>query len=139
MSEPKGYNRRMGDRENIPEMNGTIKALVGLIGASMGTPELQEQALRESIKVQLHTYILQQQVLEEVSSLKSKMDEFLEERKEVNSKVKELDSLKIEMNKLLEERKSIISKLIDKALIPFLYFVGAAVLWLIVTHSTVIP
>lgn len=126
----------MSDKENIPEMNGTIKTLVGLIAAPMGTPELQEQALRESIKVQLHTYILQHQVLEELLSLKGKMDEFLKERENVNSKVDEIDSLKKEVDKLLEERKSIISKLIDKALVPFLYFVGATVLWLIATHLT---
>lgn len=136
MSKLEGYNRRMSDKDNIPEMNGTIKTLVALIGAPMGTPELQEQAVRESIKVQLHTYILQQQVLEKLVSLENRVNEFLKERKDVNSKVEEIDSLKKEVGKLLEERKSIISKLIDKALVPVLYSIGAAVLWLIATHFT---
>lgn len=105
MSELKGYNKRMSDKENIPEMNGTIKTLVELIATPMDTPAQQAQAIRESIKVQLHTYILQQQVLEA-------------------------------MNELLAERKGIISRLIDKALVPFLYFVGAAILWLVATHLT---
>lgn len=106
MSEIKGYNKRMSDKDNIPEMNGTIKTLVELIAAPMETPEQQEKALRESIKVQLHTYILQKQLLEV-------------------------------MNEILEERKGIISRLIDKALVPFLYFVGATILWLIATHIVI--
>jgi hypothetical protein len=106
--EEKGHNKRMGDKDNIPEMNGTIKTLVELIAAPMKTPEQQETALRESIKVQLHTYILQKQLLEA-------------------------------MNELLAERKSILSKLVDKALVPFLYFIGASVLWLVANHLITLP
>jgi hypothetical protein len=103
MSDIKGYNKRMSDQDNIPEMNGTIKSLVELIASPMDTPTQQAQALRESIKVQLHTYIMQKQLLEAI-------------------------------NELLSERKGIISRLIDKALVPFIYFVGASILWLIATH-----
>jgi len=106
--EAKGYNKRMSDKACIPEMNGTIKTLVALISAPMSTPEQQEVALRDSIKLQLHTYILQKQLLEA-------------------------------MDELLQERKSILSKLVDKALVPFLYFVGASVLWLIANHIVVTP
>lgn len=89
----------MGDNEEIPEMNGTIKRLVELIGSPMETVEEQAVAIRESLKLQLHTYMMQKQVLEA-------------------------------MNILLTERKSIISKILDKFLIPFLYFVAMAILWL---------
>lgn len=94
----------MSDKDNIPEMNGTIKILVELIATPMDTPLQQAQAIRESIKVQLHTYILQQQLLEV-------------------------------MNELLAERRGIISRIVDKALVPFLYFIAAAVLYLIATHA----
>lgn len=96
----KGFDKRMGDNEGIPEMNGTIKSLVGLIAAPLETPEQQAQAIRDSIKLQLHTYMLQKQLLESLTGL-------------------------------LEERKNIISKLIDKGLVPFLYFIGMAVLWIV--------
>jgi predicted transcriptional regulator YheO len=101
MSGPtKGFNKRMSDTESIPEMNGTIAKLVELIATPMETPEKQAQALRESMKLQLHTYMMQKQLL-------------------------------TEMQKLLEERKSIIAKIIDRGLVPFLYFVAMSILWVI--------
>ena len=69
----------MSDKEGIPEMNGTIKALISLISTPLDTPDQQAQALRDSIKLQLHTYILQKKLLEAV-------DELLEERKSIISK-----------------------------------------------------
>ena len=99
MSE-KGYTKRMGDKDNIPEMNGTIKTLVELIATPLETPEQQAQAIRDSIKLQLHTYMMQKQLLESVSAL-------------------------------LEERKGIIARVIDKGLVPFLYFIAMAILWIV--------
>ena len=90
----------MSDTDNIPEMNGTILKLVELISSPMDDPEQQIQALRESLKLQLHTYMIQKQILTEVS-------------------------------KLLEERQKIISRIIDKGLVPFLYFVAMAILWIV--------
>jgi len=89
----------MGDSEHVPEMNGTIKTLVELIATPMDTPEQRAQALRDSVKLQLHTYMMQKQALEA-------------------------------LNVLIEERKGIISRLIDKGLVPFLYFVAMSVLWM---------
>src|SRR5512133_973915 len=96
----KGFNQRMGDKYGIPEMNGTIKTLVELMSAPLDTEEQRAQALRDSIKLQLHTYMLQKQMLEELTAL-------------------------------TQERKNIISKLIDRGLVPFMYFVVMAVLWVI--------
>lgn len=98
-------NRRMSDKENIPEMNGTIKRLVELIATPMETPEQQAQAIRESVKLQLHTYMMQKQLLEAMAAL-------------------------------LEERKGIISRIIDKGLVPFLYFVAMAILWVVFNTFT---
>lgn len=92
----------MSDKDGIPEMNGTIKTLVELIATPLETPEQQAQAIRDSIKLQLHTYMMQKQLLESVMVL-------------------------------VEERKKIISRLIDKGLVPFLYFVALAVLWIVFT------
>lgn len=100
MSDAKGHNRRMSDIDSIPEMNGTITKLVELIASPMDTPEQQAQAVRESMKLQLHTYMMQKQLLESLSAL-------------------------------LEERKGIITRIIDKGLVPFLYFVAMAVLWIV--------
>lgn len=97
---PKGYNRRITDKENIPPLNGTIATLVELISSLLDTPEAQALALRESLKLQLHTYMIQKKLLDEV-------------------------------DKLLEERKSIIERIIDKGLVPFLYFIAMAILWIV--------
>ena len=102
------FTKRMGEIEGIPEMDGTIKRLVELIASPMDTPEQQAQALRESIKLHLHTYMMQKQLLEA-------------------------------MDMLLAERKSIKSKFIDKAIVPFLYFIGAGILWLIANHLIILP
>jgi len=95
-----GYNKRMGDNDHVPEMNGTIKTLVELIAAPLETKEQQAHAIRESVKLQLHTYMMQKQILES-------------------------------LNTLVDERKSLISKLIDKGLVPFLYFMAMAILWIV--------
>ena len=70
----------MGDTDNIPEMNGTIKALVSLLTEDISTSEKQQQALKELVKLQLNSYMLQKQVYEKLSSL-------LEERKSILSKM----------------------------------------------------
>lgn len=94
--------RRMGDNEEIPEMNGTIKRLVDLVSSPLETPEQQAIAIRESVKLQLHTYVIQKQLLEAV-------------------------------NNLLNERQSIINRLVDRGLVPFLYFIAMAIFWLVFT------
>jgi predicted transcriptional regulator YheO len=96
----KGYTKRMGDKENIPEMNGTIKTLVSLIATPLETQEQQAQAIRDSIKLQLHTYMMQKQMLESLTAL-------------------------------VDERKNIIARLIDKGLVPFLYFIAMAIMWIV--------
>lgn len=59
----------MSDKEHIPDLNGTINALVGLIATPMDTQEQQAQALRESMKLQLHTYMIQKQMLDKLIKL----------------------------------------------------------------------
>jgi len=66
----------------------------------MDSPEQRTQSLRESMKLQLHTYMMQKQLL-------------------------------VEMGKLLEERKGVITRIIDKGLVPFMYFVTMAILWIV--------
>ena len=109
--ESTGYNKRMGDNEGVPEMNGTIKRLVELIASPLETPQQQAQAIRDSIKLQLHTYMIIKQTLESVNTNQGKIQESLE--------------------LLLKERKSIIDRLIDKGLVPFLYFVAMSMLWIV--------
>jgi hypothetical protein len=65
----KGYNKRMSDKVDIPEMNGTIKSLVELIASPLETPAQQAQAIRESVKLQLHSYMMQKQLLEAMNAL----------------------------------------------------------------------
>jgi hypothetical protein len=96
----KGFTKRMGDKDGIPEMNGTIKTLVELIATPLETPEQRAQALRDSVKLQLHTYMMQKQLLEQLTEL-------------------------------IEERRGIISRLIDKGLVPFLYFIAMAIMWIV--------
>ena len=73
-------NRRMADADEIPEMNGTIKKLVELIAAPLDNPEQQSLVIRESVKLQLHTYVLQKQLLIAVNKL-------LEERSRIITKL----------------------------------------------------
>jgi len=103
MPEIKGYNKRMSDTEHIPELNGTIKRLVELISTPMENNEQQAQVIRELVRLQLHSYMMQKQLLEAV-------------------------------NILLEERKGIIARLIDKGLVPFIYFIFMAVLWIVFNY-----
>jgi len=90
----------MSDQYGIPEMNGTIKTLVALMASPLDTAEQQAQAIRSSIQLQLHTYMLQMQLLENI-------------------------------NMLMEERKGIITRVIDKGVVPFLYFIAMAILWIV--------
>jgi hypothetical protein len=82
MSDIKGYNRRMSDKLDppIPEMNGTLKTLVELIGTELDTPEQLARAIRESVKLQLHAYMLQKELLISMNAL-------LEERKGIITRV----------------------------------------------------
>lgn len=117
----KGFNKRMSDKDGIPEMNGTIKTLVELIATPLDTPGQQAQAIRDSIKLQLHTYMMQKQSLEEINGVREEL-------------TKAIDDIRKPLNTLLEERKSLISKFVDKWLFPFVYFVLVAVLWLVFTN-----
>lgn len=73
-------DKRMSDRENIPELNGTIKLLVEMLAGKIDTPEKQENAIKELVILQLNSWMLQKQVYENLSAL-------LEERKSTLNRI----------------------------------------------------
>lgn len=95
-------NRRMSDKVEIPPLNGTVARLVELAAAPLETSEQQQAAIRELIKLNLHSYIMNKQTLGAVQ-----------------------DALAL----LINERKSIIDKVIDKFLVPFAYTIITAVIY----------
>ena len=100
-------NKRMGDNAEIPEMNGTIAKLVELVSSQMDTPETQTIALRETVKLQLHIYLLQKQTFNALDKLQGTVD------------------------KLLSERKTTFDKIVDKIIMPILSFTTMGLLWLV--------
>lgn len=100
LNEKGRFNNRMSDKEEIPEMNGTIHKLVELLSSPLDTPEQQANAIKDSIKLQLHTYIIQKQIY-------------------------------TLLNSLSEERHSILSKIVDKGVIPLIYAVVTAILYMV--------
>ena len=96
-----GYNRRMSDTVKIPELNGTVQRLVDLAAAPLETPEQQEMALRELIKLNLHSYLITKQAL---------------------------GILQDALAMLINERKSIIDKVVDKFVVPFVYTIISAII-----------
>lgn len=95
-------NKRMSDNANIPPLNGTVAKLVELAATPLETPEQQQAAIRELIKLNLHSYIMTKQTMGAVQ-----------------------DALAL----LINERKSIIDKIVDKFLVPFAYTVITAIIY----------
>ncbi len=103
-------NKRMSDKVEIPPLNGTVAKLVELAAAPLETPEQQQIAIRELIKLNLHSYLMIKQTLQAVQ------DSFTLPMQKVQ------DTLIL----LTTERKSIIDKLIDKFLVPLVYTIITA-------------
>ena len=78
--EMKRRDRRMSDKEDIPELNGTIRTLVEMLSQSIETPQQQQEIIKQMIRLQLHTYLLQKQIHES-------LDEILDERKMIIEKI----------------------------------------------------
>jgi len=70
----------MSDKEDIPQLNGTIKTLVDMLSQSIETPQQQQEIIKQMIRLQLHTYLLQKQIHES-------LDEILDERKMIIEKI----------------------------------------------------
>ena len=95
-------NKRMSDKDEVPELNGTIKKLVDLAAAPLETPEQHEMAIRELIKLNLHTYLMIK---------------------------KTLGTLQDALALLITERRSIIDKLVDKFIVPLAYTAVTAIIY----------
>jgi len=70
----------MSDKEDIPQLNGTIKTLVDMLSQSIDTPQQQQEIIKQMIRLQLRTYLLQKQIHES-------LDEILDERKMIIEKI----------------------------------------------------
>lgn len=108
-------NRRMSDKVDIPPLNGTVAKLVELAAAPLETPEQQQIAFRELIKLNLHSYLMIKQTMQAIQ----------------DSFTAPLQSVQDALALLITERKSIIDKAIDKFLVPFAYTIITAVIYFV--------
>jgi hypothetical protein len=68
------FDKRMEDKLDIPEMNGTLRKIVELLGAPLDNHEQNSEAIRENTKLNLHIYLLEKRILEQLTIM-NKWDE----------------------------------------------------------------
>lgn len=66
------FVKRMEDKFDIPEMNGTIKDLLLIISGPLSTHKQNADAIRNISKVLLHTYMLEKKILEQLIAMEEK-------------------------------------------------------------------
>lgn len=66
------FDKRMEDKYEIPEMNGTVQELLRIISETLPSHKHNSDAIKSIAKIDLHIYLLEKKILEQLVILNSR-------------------------------------------------------------------